>query len=284
MIKITRAQLLRNSALGFGAALLLAACGGDEPAATTPESSPDAATEETASGDTWTVGTEPAFPPFEAQGEGGELEGFDIDIMRAIGEQAGAEVEFSSLPFDGLIPALQGGSIDAAISAMTITEERAQTVDFSRPYFKAGLAIAVQEDNTEIQSFEDLQNKRIAVQIGTTGAEEATKIEGAEISQFDSAPLALQELANGNVDAVINDAPVTLDAINSGNVSGLKVVGELLTEEYYGIALPQGSENVEAVNTALGEIIENGTYDEIYQQWFGTEPNFELPESVDAAL
>ncbi|WP_228021693.1 basic amino acid ABC transporter substrate-binding protein [Vasconcelosia minhoensis] len=285
MIKITRARFLKHSALGFGAALLLAACGGEEPAATSDDSAAsDPATAETASGDTWTVGTEPAFPPFESQDADGELEGFDIDIMRAIGEQAGAEVEFSSLPFDGLIPALQNGSVDAAISAMTITEERAQTVDFSRPYFKAGLAIAVEEENTEIQSFEDLQNKRIAVQLGTTGAEEATKIEGAEISQFDSAPLALQELANGNVDAVINDAPVTLDAINSGNISGLKVVGELLTEEYYGIALPQGSENVEAVNAALGEIIENGTYAEIYQKWFGSEPSGELPESVDAAL
>ena len=72
----------------------------------------------------WSVGTEPAFPPFESVGEGDELVGFDIDLMRAVAEKAGKTVEFQSLPFDGLIPALQGGSIDAAISGMTITEER----------------------------------------------------------------------------------------------------------------------------------------------------------------
>jgi len=92
-------------------------------------------------------------------------------------------------------------------------------------------------------------------------------------------PRWLQELANGNVDAVINDAPVTLDAIASGNIDGLKVVGELLTTEYYGIALPKGSENVALINDALMTMMEDGTYAEIYQKWFGEEPA-ELPESA----
>jgi arginine/lysine/histidine/glutamine transport system substrate-binding and permease protein len=84
------------------------------------------------------VGTEPTFPPFEMKAETGEgLEGFDIDLMNAIGKEAGFKVEFLSLPFDGLIPALQANTIDAAISSMTITAERAQTISFSRPYFKA---------------------------------------------------------------------------------------------------------------------------------------------------
>ena len=183
------------------------------------------------------------------------------------------------MPFDGIIPALQAGTVDAAISGMTITEERLQTVDFSRPYIKAGLAIAVKADNTDITSLEDLAGKKIAVQIGTTGADQAAEVDGAVISTFDSAPLALQELANGNVDAVINDAPVTLDAIASGNIEGLKVVGELVTEEFYGIALPKGSENVDLINDALMALMENGTYAEIYQKWFGTEPT-ELPESA----
>jgi arginine/lysine/histidine/glutamine transport system substrate-binding/permease protein len=92
--------------------------------------------------------------------------------------------------------------------------------------------------------------------------------------------LALQELSNGNADAVINDAPATLDAISTGNIGGVKVVGELLTEEFYGIAMPKDSPNLEALNTALGELIANGTYDTIYEKWFGTTPVGTLPETA----
>ncbi|MEL6263064.1 MAG: basic amino acid ABC transporter substrate-binding protein [Cyanobacteria bacterium J06626_6] len=260
MMTLTRSAFLRSAlrsaALGVLTAGLLVSCGGG------------GGTDD----NVLSVGTEPAFPPFESVNDSGELEGFDIDLMNAIGEKAGKTVEFNSLPFDGLIPALQGASIDAAISGMTITEERAATVDFSDPYFKAGLAIAVTEGAADIKTLDDLNGKKLAVQIGTTGAETAEGVPDAEVSTFDSAPLALQELANGNVDAVINDAPATLDAIATGNIPGITVVGELLTEEFYGIALPQGSENVAVINTALAEVIEDGTYAEIYQKWFGTEP------------
>lgn len=270
-----RSTFVRNMALGLGASVFLAACGGGD---TTPTADGDGGAAP-ATPEVLRVATEPAFPPFEFQAEDGELQGFDIDLMKAIGEEAGVEIQFESLPFDGIIPALQSDTVDAAISGMTITEERLETVDFSRPYIKAGLAIAVQEEDTEIASLEDLAGKKIAVQIGTTGADQAAEIEGAEISTFDSAPLALQELSNGNVDAVINDAPVTLDAIASGNISGVKVVGELVTEEFYGIALPKDSENLALINDALMAMMEDGTYAEIYQKWFGTEPP-ELPESA----
>ena len=220
------------------------------------------------------VGTEPAFPPFEMQAPDGKgFTGFDIDLFNAIGEEAGLEIQFQSMPFDGLIPALQTQNIDAAISGMTITPERAQTVDFTRPYFQSGLAIAVRkEDRGEIGSFEDLENKKIAVAIGTTGAREAAKISGAEIFTFDNSALALQELSNGNVDAVVNDAPVTLYAIKVGNLNNVEVVGELLTEEYYGIALPQNSPNLEKINNAIDELLQSGRYRELYQKWFAGEP------------
>ena len=220
------------------------------------------------------VGTEPAFPPFEMQApDGTGFTGFDIDLFEAIGEEAGLEIDFQSMPFDGLIPALQTGNIDAAISGMTITAERAQTVDFTRPYFQSGLAIAVRtEDRGEINDFADLENKKIAVAIGTTGAQEAASIPGAEIFTFDNSALALQELSNGNVDAVVNDAPVTLYAIKVGNLNNVEVVGELLTEEYYGIALPKDSPNLEKVNDALDELLASGRYRELYQKWFAGEP------------
>jgi len=271
---LKRSALLRRllpGLLSFALVVSLAACGNSQTATDADTASP------TAEATVLTVATEPAFPPFESQAADGTLEGFDIDLMNAIGEAAGFTVEFESLPFDGIIPALQSGTVDAAISGMTITAERAQTVDFSRPYFKAGLAIAVQNANTDVTSLESLENKRIAVQIGTTGADQANQIPGAQVRTFDSAPLALQELVNGNVDAVINDAPVTLYAIKSGNLDSLKVVGELLTEEYYGIPIPKDSPNLERINQGLSTILSNGTYAEIYQKWFGTAPP-ELPE------
>lgn len=225
------------------------------------------------------VATEPAFPPFEFQQNGGELQGFSIDLMKAIATAANFQVDFQSLPFDGIIPALQAKTVDVAISSITITQERSKTVDFSRPYFKAGLAIAIRTDNQEINSFDSLENKKIAVQIGTTGAETAKTVPGAQVSSFDSAPLALQELLNGNVDAVINDAPVTLYAINTGNLQGIKVIQQLLTEEFYGIATAKKSPYLSLINQGLTKVLENGTYPKIYQKWFKSTPPV-LPEKT----
>lgn len=283
MTRLTRSRFLRQLVLGLFSLICVvtfAACGAGNQASDSgsPAASPDASGSPSSS-ITIKVATEPAFPPFESQGDNGDLVGFDIDLMKAIGEAAGFTVEFQSLPFDGIIPSLQSGTVDAAISAMTITPERAETVSFSRPYFKAGLAIAVQSSNTDITSLESLKGKRIAAQIGTTGASEANKIEGAQVRTFDSAPLALQELANGNVDAVINDAPVTLYAIKSGNIDEVKVVGQLVTEEYYGIALPKESPNLEKINEGLTTLLVNGKYDEIYQTWFGDKAPT-LPETA----
>ena len=230
--------------------------------------------------ETLKVATEPAFPPMESQAKEGGLEGFDIDLMNAIGKAADFEVQFQSLPFDGIIPALQAKTVDAAISSMTINAERSKTISFSRPYFKAGLAIAIKTDNKDITSLDSLNNKNIAVQIGTTGAAEAKKVLGAKIRTFDSAPLALQELLNGNVDAVINDAPVTLYAIKSNNLTGIKIIEQLLTEEYYGIATSKNSPHLEAINNGLTTLLGNGTYDQIYQKCFNTKPP-KLPATVN---
>jgi len=228
------------------------------------------------SGKVLRIATEPAFPPFEFQDKGRELQGFSIDLMRAIAIAADFQVDFQSLPFDGIIPALQAKTIDAAISSITITQDRANTVAFSRPYFKAGLAIAIRADNSEIIDFSSLKNKKIAVQIGTTGAEKAKTVVGAQIRSFDSTPLALQELHNGNVDAVINDAPVTIYAINTGNLEGIKIVKQLLTEEFYGIATAKKSPYLSLINQGLSKVLQNGTYQQIYQKWFKS-PAPELP-------
>jgi len=128
-------------------------------------------------------------------------------------------------------------------------------------------------------SLDSLKNKKIAVQIGTTGAAQAKKVSGAKITTFDTPDLALRELANGNVDAVINDAPVTLYAIKTGSLKQIKVVGQLVTQEYYGIAVPKNSPNLDAINKGLDTMIQNGTYAQLYKKWFNAQPP-KLPDTA----
>ncbi len=228
---------------------------------------------------TLTIAVEGTYPPFEFQTDTGELQGFDVDLMNAIARESGFKINYQNLPFAGMIPALQARSIDAAVAAMTITEERAKTVSFSRPYFRSGLAIAIRSDDQSITGFENLNNKRISVQIGTTGAEKAAAIPGAKVRSFDDAPTAIRELLNGNVDALLHDEPVILYAINSGNVEGVKVVGKLLTEEYFGFPTPKNSPNLALIDRGLTKLLGNGVYAQVYQKWFGVKPPT-LPERL----
>ncbi len=253
------------------------------------------------------MATDPTFVPFEFQTADGKLEGFDIDLMNAlaspaagltlslsfaerlvekgIAKVAGFAVQFESLPFDGTISTLQAKRVDAAISGITITAERLKTIAFSRPYFKAGLAMsttgyayAVREDNQNIQDFNSLKGKKIAVQIGSTGADFAKTIPNAKISTFNSGPEFFQDLLNGNVDAVISDAFATLYAIKNGKLKGIRVVADFLTQEYYGIAMPKDSPHLDAINKGIATLLSNGTYKQIYQKWFKVEPP-QLPDS-----
>ncbi len=225
------------------------------------------------------VATGADYPPFEFQGKGGDLQGFDIDLIEAISKAANFEIKFQTLPFDGIIPALQAKKADVAIAAMTINAKRSQTVSFSRPYFRDGLAIVIPADNQDITSLDTLKNKAIAVQIGTTSAQKASEIPGAKIRTFDSAPLTLQELLNRNVDAALIDLPVTLYAIKQNNLKGIKIIDRLITEEYLGIATPKNSPAVDTINKGLTTILQNGTYEQIYRKWFDAKPP-QLPTSI----
>lgn len=219
------------------------------------------------------VGSDTAFAPFEFQGEGYEYEGFDIDLIKAVGRVLGSEVKVQGMNFDGLIPALQSGNIDCVISAMTITDERAQKVNFSTPYYKSGLSIMVGMGNNSIAGFGDLNGKRIAVQIGTTGADKAKEIPGAVIREFNTAPEAFLELQAGGVDAVINDLPVNEYYIALTGGRDAKLVGEPLTAEDYGIATSKNnSQLTDEINAALQQLKDSGEYASIYMKWFNRQP------------
>lgn len=221
------------------------------------------------------VGSEASFAPFEFQDEGSkDYVGFDMDLVKAVGKQMGYEVQVQNVAFDGLIPALESGNIDLAISAMTITKERSEKVTFSSPYYKSGLSVVVKADNNTIKEFKDLEGKKIAVQIGTTGADEAKKVKNAQIREFNSAPDAFLELKAGGVDAVVNDLPVNEYYIAKAGGKDAKVVGQPLTSEEYGMAMSKkNTELAEKVNKALEELKKNGEYEKIYVKWFGKKPN-----------
>lgn len=221
------------------------------------------------------VGAEATFPPFEFQDEKSkEYVGFDVDLMKAIGKQMGVEVQIVNTAFDGLIPALEGGQIDVIASAMTITDERAKKVNFSKPYYQAGLSIVVKADDNTIKSFKDLEGKRIAVQIGTTGALQASKIKDAKVREFNNASEAYLELKAGGADAVVNDLPVNqYFLVKSGGSKEAKLAGEVLDAEEYGIAVAKkNTELAGKINKALDELKQNGEYAKIYEKWFGKQP------------
>lgn len=220
------------------------------------------------------VGTNASFAPFEFQDEKTkEYTGFDIDLIKAIGKQMGVEVEIQNINFDGLIPALEAGNIDALISGMTITDERTKKVNFSKPYYKSGLSIIVKSDNNTLKSFKDLEGKSIAVQIGTTGATEAKKIKDAKVREFNNAAEAFMELKAGGVDAVVNDLPVNEYYIAKTGSKDAKIVGEPLNAEEYGIATAKkNTELTGKISKAFEEIKQNGEYEKIYMKWFGKKP------------
>lgn len=225
-------------------------------------------------GDPVTVASDIAYRPFEFV-QDGEPVGFDIDLMSEIGKRANLQVEFQNVTFDGIIPGLTNGTYGAAISAMTITEERAQRVDFSDPYFNADQSLLV-KSGSDIQSTDDLADSTVGVQLGTTGAMEAQDLANENkigtVRTFDTIEDAFTALENQQVDAVLNDFPVSADRVKTSNAS-LEIVQTIPTGEQYGIAFPKDSELTSEVNNALQEIKDDGTYAEIYKKWFGQEPD-----------
>ncbi|MGJ7921169.1 transporter substrate-binding domain-containing protein [Neobacillus sp. LXY-4] len=241
--------------------LFIAACGNK-----------DAANEEKKDDKVYKVGVDTTYPPFEFK-EGNEYKGIDIDLIKAIAKNQGFEIELSPMDFGGIIPAMQANQLDVAIAGMSITEDRKKIVDFSTPYFDAGLTVVVKNDNSIIKSVDDLKGKKVAVKKGTTGAkyaqDNAAKLE-IEVVQFNDSPAMFQEVSNGNADALIEDYPVISYAIAQKDL-GLKIVGDRLNGDQYGIAVLKGKNQdlLEKINKGLEELKKDGTYDEIIKSYLG---------------
>lgn len=220
------------------------------------------------------VVTEAGFAPFEFKEGNDEFVGFDMDLIRAIGEAQGYKVELAHMGFESLIPALQSDKADCAIAGMSITPERQESVDFSTPYFDAGLIIAVAKDTEGIAILDDLKGKKIAGQVGTIGADACMSVKEkapkTEVRTYDNIGEAFMELEKGGVDAVVNDHAVTAYYIKTTGKDKTKMVGELFSaDDHYGIAVKKGNaEMLKVINDGLEKIKANGKYDEIYKKWF----------------
>lgn len=221
------------------------------------------------------VGTNAEFPPFEYVGDDGEPDGFDVALIRAIGEKMGMDVQVENMEFASLVAAI-GSKIDASIAGMTVTEERQAVVDFSDSYYEAVQSVIVLADSDIAKAAEDkkisladLENKTIGVQMATTGNIIADEISGATVQAYNKGVDAVNDLINGRVDLVIIDT-------NPAEVFAEKFEGQIVAldgslfafePEYYAIALPKGSELVEKVNKALEELKADGTFDALVAEY-----------------
>lgn len=222
------------------------------------------------------IGTEGAYPPFNNLTSDGKLEGFDIDIARALCEEMNADCEFVTQDWDGIIPALQAGKFDAIIASMSITPERAEQVDFSRKYYNTPPAIAAPKD-TDITGVTkaDLAGKTVGAQGSTThfNYSEATYTD-SEIRAYPTAQEYQLDLANGRLDAVNDDIVVLSEWLASPDGECCKLVGTITpVEEIHGpgagIAVRKGeTELAEKFSAAIDAIRANGKYQAINEKYF----------------
>ncbi len=213
------------------------------------------------------VATDATWPPFEyVNTDTKAIEGFDIDVMNAIAEKAGLDIEFVNVAWDPLLAGMAQGTYDLAISSITITEDRKKDMLFSDPYFEAGQIVVVGINNTTITGPGNLAGL-VGAQIGTTGAFEIDKIPAATLKTYDDIGFAFQDLMNGQIAAVVCDNPVALGYVKE-NPTKLKTVGNVFTDENYGIAIAKRDADLAPkINSAIAALKAEGKFDELSAKW-----------------
>lgn len=254
--------------------LALAAVGCQRQQATQPAPSapPAAAAVPDLGGRTIRVATDATYPPFEMLDASKNIVGYDIDLINEICTLAKCTPDIKSTAWDGIFPALQKGDFDAVISGVTITAERDKTMDFTDAYIEVGQVLLVRADEERIKSLDDMADRIVAVQRGTTNDEAATNFqkEGKikDVKRFPTFDLAVKSLLNKDADAVIIDNTAASGYMGT-NPDKLKIAGEKITSEGLGIVVREGDKELqEAFNAALKVLKENGTLDRLYQKWF----------------
>ncbi|GAA1543167.1 polar amino acid transport system substrate-binding protein [Microbacterium ginsengiterrae] len=233
-------------------------------------------------GETYIIGTDTTFAPFEFTNSDGELVGIDMDLLRAIAEDQGFRVEIRQLGFDAALQALQSNQVDAVMAGMSITEERQQTFDFSDPYFTSGIQLGVLE-SSDIQSLDDLDGKTVAVKTGTQGqtfAEDNKDEYGFRVTPYSDTTDMVDAVKAGQAVGYFEDFPVLAYGIQQG--SGFRLVGEPELGGEYGFAVNKGmnSELLEKFNAGLENLQASGEYDEIVDTYLSTEETAAEPTDI----
>ena len=273
----TRLWLVIGLIAALFATTVVSACGDDEEdTATTEDASGTAADVQTSEEGLLSVGTDAPYPPFEiGTPDSPDFGGYDIDVMNAIAEDLGLEVEYTNTGFGTIFRDTANGLFDTAAAASTITAAREKTVDFTDPYYEAQQALLVAE-GSDIASVDDLGGVIVGAQDGTTGEAYANdETDASEVRGLPQGPDAISALITGQVEAVIIDQPVAADAVETEE--GLEIAEEITTNELYGFAVAPDNDGLrEAMNESLATLKEDGTLDDLYEQYFSTTP----PESV----
>lgn len=213
------------------------------------------------------------FKPFEYRDQKGDYVGFDIDLWNAIAKKLNLAFTFQPMNFNGIVPGLQTGQLDAGIAGMTITPEREEVIAFSIPYYTSGLQILVRNDNEGVTRLEDLEGKVISTKLGTSSENFAKSFGKAkEVKLYPNNDAMFMELLAGGADAVIFDLPIVLDFANTVGKGRVKPVGPIYEGQPYGIGFPKNSPLPEEVSQAIRELKDDGTYEALYVKWFGEKP------------
>jgi len=264
--------------LAAALAVGLSACGDDDDATTEDTTATTAADGGGSAADVelvnegqLTVCSDTPYEPFEFEGPDGDQTGYDIDLLRAIADDAGLGLEVLDLPFDGILGSVAAGDCDVVASAVTITEERAEQVDFTDPYFDADQSLLVRaEDEATYATLADLGGQRIGVQAGTTGQAYAEENApgGAEVVSFEDADGLFGALTSGDIAAVLQDFPV--NAYRATQDDAFAVTESFPTGEQYGFAVAKGNESVLTfLNDGLATLRDDGRFDDIFATYFG---------------
>lgn len=213
-----------------------------------------------------TVGNSPDYVPFETIDEKtGETVGFDIDLLNEIGKKIGVEIELKEMSFETIVESVKSGQVDIGCSGFSITPERLESVNMSEPYLSGGQVIVTTKDSG-IKSAEDLNGEQVAVGIGSTCAEAAKEIEGAEILELDDFNVAFVMVKNNSVKATVADISVANEYVK--NNDSFIIVGEPLSVEDTAIVTKKGNDKlIEEINKAIKELKEDGTIDSLKEKW-----------------
>lgn len=224
-------------------------------------------------GTVYKIACDQAYAPFSIQLDDGSYVGIDVELLDAIAKLEGFEYELQPMDFSAIIPGLVSGTLDASIAGMNITEERKEMVDFSDGYYESGSALVVNKDDDSISAFEDLGGKVAACKEGTTGqiwCEDHADEYGFTVKVFSDSVSMMMAVANKQADFLIEDYPVISYQISIGEQGDLKVAIEAIEEApQNGFAVKKGENQVllAMFNDGLAKIRENGTYDEIINQY-----------------